>query len=145
MALWWDENFDLLLLSLQEFEEISDGETLTAIDGEVVVKGVDKIDLDTRDGHIAYGVTGNHPLRVAKLEAMARKPKSETVPQSNIPEHIAWSCKIGMMGNHPLPPGSDLPMRRAVEKAYEELTGFHCEFNFSGWGTKLDPIEYETI
>lgn len=51
-----------------------------------------------------------------------------------------WTCKIGGdVGD--LPPGSDFPMRQAVERAYYELTGKQSEFNFSGWGGALDEGE----
>lgn len=36
-------------------------------------------------------------------------------------------------------------MRRAVEKAYRELTGQDPVFIFSGWNAQLDPIEREDI
>jgi len=49
----WDE--DLWVVPLWMFNYIADGETLVAIDGERIVKGVDKVDLDTRAGSMAYG------------------------------------------------------------------------------------------
>lgn len=55
-----------------------------------------------------------------------------------------WTCKIGGVVGA-LPPGADAPMRRAVEKAYFDLTGFHNEFDFSGWGGELDPGEREVV
>lgn len=59
----WDEN--LWLLTVDEFNNIPDGTELTCIDGEVVVKGRDEIDLDTRMGYIAYGIVDpfKHPLK----------------------------------------------------------------------------------
>lgn len=53
-----------------------------------------------------------------------------------------WGCKIGQHDGE-LPPGSDLPMRKAVEKAYREITGKEPNFMFSGWGEKLTEAEYE--
>lgn len=67
MSAWWDDNQELLLLTPEEFAALPDGTELTAIDGEVAVKGRDEIDDDTRFGHLAYGVTGCHPLRLAAL------------------------------------------------------------------------------
>ncbi len=60
----WDEK--LTLFTPEEFEQLPDGTELYSIMGEgPVVKGKDKIDMDTRFGHIAYGVEDpwNHPLK----------------------------------------------------------------------------------
>lgn len=54
-----------------------------------------------------------------------------------------WGCKIGASGN--VPKGGDLPMRRAAQKAYFELTGEHAEFTFSGWATKLTVGEHMCV
>lgn len=142
MAAWWDEDHKLLLITAEQLAEMPDGEALTCIDDTVAIKGVDEIDDDTRGGHLAYGVVGNHPLRVAALERLANaSPKPRFIP----PAHKAWSCKVGVIGSVDLPPGSDLPMRRAVEAAFFELTGKRAEFNFSGWGAQLDEGEYEVV
>lgn len=50
-----------------------------------------------------------------------------------------WECKIGEADA--LPEGADAPMRRAVERAYQELTGRDPLFIFSGWGAELTPGE----
>ena len=140
MSAWWDEDDrKLLLLTPEEFAALPDGTELTCIDDSTAIKGRDEIDDDTRGGHIPYGVTGNHPLRVAHLEklvAMPPKPKFEP------PQHRAWSCKIGVMGEVDIPPGADAPMRQAVERAFFALTGKHAEFNFSGWAAQLDEYEF---
>jgi hypothetical protein len=60
------------------------------------------------------------------------------------PEGDIWECKIGAT-HGPLPLGSDLPMRLAVERAYYELTGHECEFNFSGWGASLTEGELAVV
>jgi hypothetical protein len=52
-----------------------------------------------------------------------------------------WSCKIGEVDPDLVPKGGDGPMRKAVEKAYKELTGEYAAFCFSGWGAQLDEIE----
>jgi len=140
MASWWDEDHKLLLVTQEEFDALPDGTVLTCIDDTTVTKGSDDyIDDDTRGGCLAYGVTGDHPLRVAQLEAMASAPAR---PVWSAPKHTVWSCKIGVIGDLDLPPGSDLPMRRAVEDAFFNLTGKHAGFNFSGWGAQLDEGEY---
>ncbi len=53
-----------------------------------------------------------------------------------------WTCKIGGKGIV-LPDGADYPMRRAVERAYFEITGERQDFLFSGWGGHLTPSERE--
>lgn len=50
----WDEN--LLLIPLDLFERVPNGAVLTSIMGNVVVKGKDYIDTDTRGGLMAFGV-----------------------------------------------------------------------------------------
>lgn len=57
MGAWWDEEKTLWLLTPKEFEALPDGTELICIDGEVSIKGKDKIDLDTRLGHIAWGIS----------------------------------------------------------------------------------------
>ena len=45
-----------------------------------------------------------------------------------------WVCVIGPIEREKLPLGADFPLRQAVKKAYEELTGdinYTCS---SGWG-----------
>ena len=55
MGHWWDEEKILWLVTPEEFEKLPDGFELTDIFGEKAIKGADKIDGDTRFGHIAYG------------------------------------------------------------------------------------------
>lgn len=55
-----------------------------------------------------------------------------------------WTCKIGETDAE-LPPGSDSPMRHAVEAAYEALTGQESEFLFSGWGGELTEGERAVV
>jgi hypothetical protein len=59
----WDEN--LMLFTPEEFDQLPDGVELISIMGDSKVKGKDKIDMDTRFGHIAWGVNDpwNHPLK----------------------------------------------------------------------------------
>ena len=52
-----------------------------------------------------------------------------------------WSCKIGECDEGLLELGADAPMRKAVQKAYGEVTGLDADFCFSGWGAELDEFE----
>lgn len=56
-----------------------------------------------------------------------------------------WDCKIGEVDAQKLPPGADLPMRKAVAKAFYELTGEEPEFIFSGWGAQLTEDERDEV
>lgn len=56
-----------------------------------------------------------------------------------------WHCKIGYSSEQPLPPGSDAPMRSAVEKAFKRLTGSRDQFCFSGWNGRLSPGEQAVV
>lgn len=44
------------LLTEEEFRTLPNGTKLISILGEVVTKGIDTIDMDTRRGYIAFGV-----------------------------------------------------------------------------------------
>lgn len=57
----------------------------------------------------------------------------------------SWTCKIGEFDRDLLPGGCDLPMRKAVEDAYEKLTGEESKFTFSGWGGKLNEYERAVV
>ena len=67
MSRWWDEDKQLCLITKEEFHKLPDGTILECIDGTISVKGVDFIDEDIRFNHMAYGVTGDHPLRVSLM------------------------------------------------------------------------------
>lgn len=56
-----------------------------------------------------------------------------------------WGCKIG--GTIPLeiPGDADLPMRKAVQCAFKEITGVDAEFTFSGWAETLTEVEREIV
>lgn len=58
-----------------------------------------------------------------------------------------WECKIGLKPGTKvhLKGGVDLPMCIAVEKAFKEITGLECDFNFSGWGAELDQYQKQVI
>ncbi len=59
MRIWDDTEIPpLFLLTPAEFANLPDGSILECIDGEKVVKGRDYIDMDTRYGHIAFGIRG---------------------------------------------------------------------------------------
>lgn len=61
----WSKETNLYLLTKEEYEQLPDGIELTCIDNTTSVKGTDRIDMDTRFGYLAYGVTDpwNHPLK----------------------------------------------------------------------------------
>ena len=63
--LLWSKESNLYLFTPEEYEQLPDSCELTCIDGSKEVKGVDKVDMDTRFGHIAFGVIDpwNHPLK----------------------------------------------------------------------------------
>ena len=56
MGKWWDEDKTLWLLTPEEFSALPVGTVLTDIDGEKSVKGKDKVEHETRFGHLAYGL-----------------------------------------------------------------------------------------
>ena len=56
-----------------------------------------------------------------------------------------WSCKIGVVDVDILLDGADAPLRKAVEKAFIELTGKEPTFLFSGWNAELDRFEREAV
>lgn len=62
-----------------------------------------------------------------------------------INDHKIWYCKIGWTPKACLPDYSDLPMRRAVQAAYKQVTGFDDEFIFSNWDGKLDESELAVV
>lgn len=56
-----------------------------------------------------------------------------------------WSCKIGVMGSADIPVGGDSPMRRAVDEAFQRLTGKPSDFIFSGWSAELTEPELAVV
>lgn len=50
-----DNGLTIILLTPAEFDALPDGTVLTSISGQKKTKGVDYIDGDTRNGHLAYG------------------------------------------------------------------------------------------
>ena len=44
------------IIKLKNFSTILDGTILIDIFGESYIKGIDKIDLDTRGGYLAFGI-----------------------------------------------------------------------------------------
>lgn len=63
MHKWNSENGGLWLFTVDEYNKLPDGIELECIDGDILTKGIDNIDLDTRFGHIAFGVRNplHHP------------------------------------------------------------------------------------
>jgi hypothetical protein len=66
----WSENGELWLLTPAELAQLPDGIELGCIDDAVYVKGRDRIDDDTRAGHLAYGIVNpfEHELRKLFME-----------------------------------------------------------------------------
>ena len=56
-----------------------------------------------------------------------------------------WHCKIGEATPDAVPQGADNPMRKAVAKAYREITGQDADFIFSGWGGELTEPERAVV
>jgi hypothetical protein len=71
----WSEQGNLWLLTPAEFDQLPDGIELGCIDDTTVVKGRDRIDDDTRAGHLAYGIRDpfEHPLREVFMEWYLRR------------------------------------------------------------------------
>ncbi len=69
MSAWWDDDHALCLLTPAEYRALEKGTALTAIDGDTMVKGDEDQpeDDDLRGGYLAWGVTGDHPLRLSLL------------------------------------------------------------------------------
>ena len=63
MGAWWDDEETLWLVTPEEFDRLPNGFVLTCIDGSTAIKGKDKIDGDTRFGHIAYGASKDAILK----------------------------------------------------------------------------------
>ena len=65
MTPWDDDEKPLYLFREHEFNQLPDGIELESISGNKKVKGKDYIDMDTRFGHIAYGIRDpfNHALK----------------------------------------------------------------------------------
>lgn len=63
----WSKESGLYLFTIEEFNQLPDGVELESISGSTkyYVKGMDKIDQDTRFGYMAFGVKDpwNHPLK----------------------------------------------------------------------------------
>ena len=51
-----------------------------------------------------------------------------------------WIGIIGPVEEEDLPNAADVPLRKAVEKAFEDLLGRETEFCTSGWGNTEETI-----
>lgn len=51
-----DDGRTIWLLTEEEFKTLPNGTKLICVDGEIVTKGIDHIDMDTRWGYLAFGV-----------------------------------------------------------------------------------------
>lgn len=63
--------------------------------------------------------------------------------KANVRQGPTWECKIGLRDDKSavLPGGCDLPMREAVEAAFQKIVGQEPDFVFSGWGAELTPTQ----
>ncbi|HET8688640.1 MAG TPA: hypothetical protein VFM18_18655 [Methanosarcina sp.] len=83
----WNDDGDLYLLTKEEFDLLPNGIELGCIDGEIVVKGKDYIDEDTRGGFLAYGLHSpydlNHQYKyeIAQM-ILATKPDNTERPNN---------------------------------------------------------------
>jgi len=77
------------------------------------------------------------------VQAQYGAVQADAQPVATPVERI-WTCKIGGLTDKWLD-GADLPMRRAVQDAFEQVTGRWAEYCFSGWGGKLDEIERSVV
>jgi hypothetical protein len=55
-----------------------------------------------------------------------------------------WFCKVGGPADF-FEKGADAPMRRAIAKAFREITGRDPQFTFSGWGGELTEGERAVV
>lgn len=69
------------------------------------------------------------------------------LPDADAPtlDPTSWTCTIGECPRDALPHGSDAPMRSAVARAYEDLTGYPPEFIFSGWNAHITESQRAII
>ena len=93
-------------------------------------------DDDVDDGYFDYC------SRACEVAHGSDTPSDE---RTNAAEDATWSCKIGPASRGDLPPGSDAPMRAAVERAFRKLTGHDPEWTFSGWAHDLDEAERAVV
>jgi hypothetical protein len=69
---------------------------------------------------------------------------STKLSEERKPEAV-WQCRIGVATRAELPPGSDAPLRDAVEEAFRNLLGREPLATFSGWGEKFTESEWACI
>lgn len=105
----------------------------------------------TRDWNAAVEkIMGRQPqtgIPVDELEraalAVERAMQGEAQAMTKIGD--VWYCKVGDADRAALPNGADLPMRKAVEEAFRQLTGDYPRFCFSGWGQTLTEPELAVV
>lgn len=99
------------------------------------------------------GVKGNDPFEVfpdieddhnvIHEDGSIEKKTLSQHEASALAEGKVWECKIGFARPGDLPRGADAPMRKAIEKAFHELTGYYPRFVYSGWGADLTAGQRE--
>lgn len=71
---------------------------------------------------------GEPLIEVLEKEGLLEDPAKEKI----------WECKIGVTTKANLPNGADAPMRDAVARAFEDVTGHPAQEIFSGWAAEFD-------
>lgn len=56
-----------------------------------------------------------------------------------------WTCVIGPARRKDLPNGADWPLRKAVQKAFEQTSGYSHEVCSSGWGCNSEEAAKASI
>lgn len=59
-------------------------------------------------------------------------------------EGKVWTCKIGPFKGK-LPDGVNTPMRKAIQKAYKEITGEEADICFTDWGGEFTENEKKEV
>lgn len=90
-----------------------------------------------------------NPEPVDELTQVLQDGGFEVINMSrpSVRDGSTWECKIGIAPGTSvtLPGGSDLPMRKAVEAAFVQVTNQEPEYCLSGWGAELIKGEKEAL
>lgn len=99
------------------------------------------------------GVKGNDPFEVfpdieddhnvIHEDGSIEKKTLSQHEASALAEGKVWECTVGFARPGDLPRGADAPMRKAIEMAFHELTGYYPRFVYSGWGAELTAGQRE--
>ena len=87
---------------------------------------------------------GSPTIKGEAANAECVTPEADkTKLEGDVMEKI-WKCKIGGIADELLP-GSDLPMRQAVQDAFIRITGSRPSYCFSGWDANLTESERAVV